>query len=84
MTGSLIVDDGSDLVGIGSDFDLDHEMQTDTENENDRDLVLACVVPRPAKTGSVLTKHWNPDVEDGHMMFGLGTVQAQGEEVESG
>ena len=53
--GSLIGDDGSDLVGIGSDSDLDHELQTDTDS--DLDLVLACVVLRPAKTGSVLPKH---------------------------
>ena len=75
LTGSLIGDDDSDLVGTDSDSDtdLDHELQTDTDS--DLDLVLACVVLRPAKTGSVF-------VEADHMMLGLGKVQVQGEEVE--
>ena len=55
MTGSLIGDDGSDAVGIGSDSDLDLERQNDTGT--DLGLVPACVVLRPAKTGFELPKH---------------------------
>ena len=82
-------DDGSDLVGIGSDSDLDLEPQIDTDADfgSDLDLVLACMTLGSAKTDFVLPKHWNPDVEADHMMFEPGKVQVQEEgddQVESG
>lgn len=84
LTGSLIVDDGWDLVGTDSDSDSDLDLECQNGIVSDLDLVLACVVLRPAKTGFELPKHWNPDGEADRMMLGFGTVQAQGEEVESG